>query len=585
MNVELTSGDHFAGVNPGDPLYRDLQLRGYNRRFVGTQFDYVIVGAGPAGCVLANRLSADPAVSVLLIEAGGKDTNPLIAIPRGFGQLLGDPTTAWHYATRPFGPAQQVESWVRGKTLGGSSSVNGMVYNRGHRADYDMLERLGNAGWGWDDMLPVFKRIEDHQLGASEVRGAGGPLHVSTADSVVDGTDPLLEDVITAGTELGWRRMRDLNETDADRIGYAIATIHNGQRVSAATAFLHPITDRPNLTVLLHTRIDQVMLDRGRATGVRGRHTSHTGYTDHTTEAIEAVEVQATREVILAAGSIATPAILQRSGIGPADTLRSAGVDVEVDSPNVGARLREHRVFMLQFRLADDLGYNKLLATEAGRQAAAKEYQTSRRGPLAAPGFDIVGFFKTRPDLDRPDAQFQIAPYSILPLQPGKELQVEQEPGMLCVAYILRPDSQGSIQITSADPDAPLDIDANYFATDHDRTTAVGVFRTMRRLFATEPLAKRIHHETVPGPGVQTDQEILDAGLTIGGCGYHAVGTCAMGLDDDDVVDPRLRVRGVANLRVVDASVLPIMVSGNLNGPVSALAWRAADFILELGGA
>ena len=233
------------------------------------RFDYVIVGAGPAGCVLANRLSADPGVSVLLVEAGGEDTNPLIAMPRGFGELLGDPATAWHYPTRPFGPSQQVEYWVRGKTLGGSSSVNGMVYNRGNRADYDALERLGNPGWGWDDMLPVFKAIEDNALGASDVRGAGGPLHVST----VDGTDPLLEDVITAGTELGWRRMRDLNESDEERIGYAMATIRDGRRVSAAGAFLHPVMDRPNLTVALHTLVDRVVLEGGRAVGVRGRRT------------------------------------------------------------------------------------------------------------------------------------------------------------------------------------------------------------------------------------------------------------------------------------------------------------------------
>ena len=252
-----------------------------------------------------------------------------------------------------------------------------------------------------------------------------------------------------------------------------------------------------------------------------------------------------------------------------------------VDSPNVGARAREHRVFMLQFRLAEDLGYNKLLNTEAGRQAAALEYRTTRRGPLAAPPCDIVGFFKTRRELDRPDAQLQIAPYSLLPLEQGKALQLEREPGMLCIGFMLRPDSEGSIHVTAADPDAPLDIDANYFATEHDRIKAVDIFRAVRRLFATAPLTQRIERETVPGPEVQADEEIIDAGLTTGTAGYHTIGTCAMGSDDDDVVDPQLRVRGVTNLRVVDASVLPIMVSGNLNAPVSALAWRAADFIVE----
>ena len=509
-----------------------------------TRFDYVIVGAGPAGCVLANRLSADPDVNVLLIEAGDRDTNPLIAVPRGFGALLGDPTTAWHYPTRPFGPRRQTEAWVRGKTLGGSSAVNGLVYNRGQHADYDALERLGNPGWGWDDMRSAFEQVEN------------GGLDTST----VGGDDPLLEAVITAGTELGWRRMHDLNETDEERIGYAMATIRDGRRVSAADAFLHPVIDRPNLTVAVNSVVDRVMFEDDRAVGVSGR----------------GVEARAAREVILATGAIATPKILQLSGIGHREMLRSVGVDVVVDSPNVGARAREHRAFMLQFRLAEDLGYNELLTSGA----AELEYLETGGGPLSTPSFDIVAFLKTRPELDRPDAQIQVAPFSTLPLEPGQPLQLESEPGMLCVGFVLRPDSEGSIRLTSADPDAPLDIDANYFATEHDRSTAVGLFRTIRRLFATEPLAERIEHETVPGDDAQSDREIIDAGLTLGGSGYHTIGTCAMGPNDDDVVDPQLRVRGVTNLRVVDASVLPIMVSGNLNGPVSALAWRAADFIV-----
>ncbi|WP_412517387.1 GMC family oxidoreductase N-terminal domain-containing protein [Actinomadura madurae] len=533
-----------------------------------TEFDYVIVGAGPAGCVLANRLSADPGVEVLLVEAGDDDADPLIAMPMGYARLLADPATAWHYPVRPFGPSRHVEHWVRGKTLGGSSSVNGMIYNRGHRADYDALERLGNPGWAWDDMLPVFKEIEDNELGGSDVRGAGGPLRISSVEETADEADPLLDDVITAGTRLGWRRTRDLNEADEERIGYAMATIRRGRRCSAADAFLHPVAGRPNLTVALRFAVDRVLLDGGRAVGVRGRRNG------------QAVEHRAAREVILAAGAIATPKILQLSGIGPVDVLRPAGVDVVVDSPNVGARLREHRVLLLQFRLAGDLGYNRLLSTEPGQEAAASRYEATRRGPLAGPGFEIVGFLKTRPELDRPDAQIQIAPFSLLPPEPGERpLQMEREPGMACIGYVLRPDSEGSIRITSADPDAPLEIDANYLATEHDRTGTVDVFRAIRRLFATEPLASRIEHETVPGPGVQGDDEIIAAGLEQGTCGYHAIGTCAMGPDDDDVVDPRLRVRGVTGLRVVDASVLPTMVAGNLNGPVSALAWRAADLI------
>jgi choline dehydrogenase-like flavoprotein len=529
-----------------------------------TSFDYIVVGAGSAGCVLVNRLSEDPSTSVLLIEAGGRDTTPLITMPKGFGKLLGDPRFAWHYPVEPVGPTRRVEHWVRGRTLGGSSSVNGMVYNRGDRADYDELERLGNTGWGWDTMLPVFKKIEDNALGASEVRGKGGPLHVSTAPE----PEPLCEEAIAAGTGLGWRRTDDLNASDDERIGYAMATIKNGQRFSAARAFLHPVADRPNLTVSVNTLVTRVLTENGRAVGVRAR-----------SKGREA-DFRARREVILSAGSIATPKILQLSGIGPVEALKAAGVDVLVDSPHVGGRMREHRCFVVQYRLKDNLGYNKALSTPLRQGLTGVKYLATRRGPLAAPAFDVIAFFKTRAELARPDAQLLIAPVSLLPEVPGEETGVEREPGVMGLGYILRPTAEGSLHITSADPEAPLTITPNYYGSDHDRAVGTALFRRMRDLFETEPIAARITAETLPGPAVREDQEIIDAGLEHGRCGYHAVGTCAMGPTEDDAVDAQLRVRGVEGLRVVDCSVMPTMVSGNLNAPIMAMAWRASDLIL-----
>lgn len=528
-----------------------------------SRFDYIVVGAGSAGCVLAHQLSADPGVTVLLVEAGDADDNPLIAMPRGYGELLGDPSFVWHHPTLPFGPDQQVEYWVRGKTLGGSSSVNGMVYNRGSSSDYDALVRLGNEGWGWAEMLPAFTAIEGHQLDPSPTRGTRGPLHLSAA---VDG-EPLLEHVLAAGTKLGWQRVSDLNDVDGQRIGYTMATIGAGRRCSAADAFLHPIADRPNLTVALRTTVGRVILDGRRAVGIEGRRDG------------QAVEYSAMQEVILSAGALATPTILQRSGIGDSETLRSAGVKPVVNSPNVGARMREHRVFTLQYRLTQDAGYNRVLASQEGQQQAMVEYQTTGTGPMAAPSFDITAFFTSRPGLDRPDTQLQIAPFSILPPQPGEGMQIEQEPGMICIAYPLRPTSEGCVQITSADPDTPADIDPRYLTTAEDRATSVNMVRSVRTMLSTAPLASWIDRETVPGEQVQTDEAIIDAGLRTGGAGYHAIGTAAMGPRDEDVVDSRLRVRGVNGLRVVDASVLPIMISGNLNGPVMALAWRAAHYL------
>jgi choline dehydrogenase len=534
---------------------------------VSEAFDYVIVGAGSAGCVLANRHSADPANRVLHLEAGGRDNNLMVRIPRGFGKLLGNERFAWFFPTSPIGRGGTVEIWVRGKTLGGSSAVNGLVYNRGVRADWDGLATVAGAPtWAWDAIVPHYRAMEDNQFGASPTRGVGGPLGISSGANRSELTD----DMIASCDAAGLARVEDLNEVDGERIGYAMANIKRGQRVSAAAAFLHPVAKRPNLTITVDAPVTSLLFEGDKAVGVR------------VGAGPAAVEHRAAREVILALGSIQTPKLLQLSGIGPSEVLRAAGVDVRLDRPNVGARMREHHCFALQFRLRENLGYNRKLSSPLAQAMSGIQYLATRRGALAAPSFDIVGFMKTRPDLDRVDAQILMAPWTTEPPVPGKAIGLEREPGMQCIGYVLRPDSEGTVHLTGSDPDAPLEIDSNYFTTEHDRETGVRIFRRMREIFALDPIAGRIAKETQPGTGVgDDDDDVIEANLAHGHCGYHAIGTCAMGPHDADVVDPALRVRGVDNLRIMDCSVLPIMVAGNLNGPMMAMASRAADLILE----
>ena len=286
---------------------------------------------------------------------------------------------------------------------------------------------------------------------------------------------------------------------------------------------------------------------------------------------------------MLSLGSLQTPRLLQLSGIGPPDVLRAAGVDVRVDQPNVGARMREHRCVTVQFRLNENLGYNKELSGAVAQTLSGAKYLATRKGALAAPSYDIVGFLKTAPELDRPDAQILMAPWTTAPMAPGEPVALEREPGLQCIGFVSRPDSEGSVNITASDPDAPLDIVTNYFTTEHDRQIGAAIFRKIRELFASSPISARIARETLPGTDLAGDDDdaVIDSALEHGYCGYHAIGTCAMGTADTDVVDAELRVRGVDHLRVMDCSVLPVMVAGNLNGPMMAMAWRAADVIRD----
>jgi choline dehydrogenase len=528
---------------------------------IGT-FDYIIIGAGSAGCVLANRLSDNPANRVLLLEAGGKDNYIWVKIPVGYLYCIGNPRTDWMMKTEAeAGLNGRSLVYPRGRILGGCSSINGMIYMRGQSRDYDHWRQLGNTGWGWDDVLPYFMRSEDNAAGADDLHGEGGEWRVESQRLSWEILDAFHDACLSAGIPA----TDDFNRGNNEGVGYFKVNQRRGLRWSSATAFLKPALKRRNLKVLTNAQVDSLQMDGRRVTGVHFRHGN--------------VLKSATAEgdTILSAGAIGSPQIMQLSGIGPAALLGRHGITVRHELPGVGSNLQDHLQIRAIYRVGNTVTLNERAGSLFARARIALEYALRRSGPMSMAPSQLGVFTKSDAALDTPDLQYHVQPLSLDAF--GQPLH--DFPAITASVCNLRPQSRGSVTIRSADPaDKPM-IQPNYLSTPGDRMVAANSLRLTRRIMAQAPLAPFTPQEYLPGVEFNSDDDLANKAGDIGTTIFHPVGTARMGSDADAVVDDQLRVHGIDGLRVVDASIMPTITSGNTNSPTVMIAEKGADMILK----
>lgn len=525
------------------------------------EFDYIVVGAGSAGCVLAARLSERPDISVLLVEAGGKDDGFWLKIPVGYGKTISDEKVNWKYETEP-NPALDGRRiyWPRGKVLGGSGSINGLIYIRGQAEDFDHWRQLGNEGWSYDDVLPYFRKAEDQERGEDEYHDTGGPLSVTD----IKERNPLCDALIESCEKIGIPRNDDFNGASQEGAGYFQATIRKGARCSAAVGYLRPALKRPNLTVITETQAKRLLFEETRTTGLEVIRDG------------QSFSVKCRNEVLLAGGTVNSPQLLMLSGVGRGEDIAEHGIAVVHDLPGVGQNLHDHYGGQITWRCTQPITMNDIMLSKRKQLAAGLRWLLFRDGPLAVPAGQACVFTRVMPNSQTPDVQFLFQTFSGGYYEDG----LFKFSGFANFICPVRPESRGSIDLRSADPLEPPLMKPNYFSSERDRKTAVEGLKLARRIASVSPLSDFVSAEHLPGADVTSDDEIEAYFREQGGCVSHQVGTCKMGNDDMAVVDARLRVHGLSGLRVIDASVMPKLVSGNTNAATIMIAEKGADMVL-----